>query len=62
MEMTRGNFLRHALAAAGVLALASKKANAQTPPPAQPAGPPKPPPPSAVSPAPTVPPDPAESA
>ncbi|HXX30397.1 MAG TPA: hypothetical protein VEJ89_06725 [Myxococcaceae bacterium] len=48
MEMTRGNFLRHTLAAAGVLALASKKANAQTPPPAQPAAAPPPPPPSAV--------------
>ncbi|HMK72327.1 MAG TPA: hypothetical protein VK454_03255 [Myxococcaceae bacterium] len=48
MEMTRGNFLRHALAAAGVLALVGKRANAQTPPAAQPAAPPKPPPPSAV--------------
>jgi hypothetical protein len=46
MEMTRGSFLRHALAAAGALALTSNKANAADAPPAKP--PPPPPPPSAV--------------
>ncbi len=48
MKMTRGNFLRHALATAGALALTSAKASADQAPPAKPATPPPPPPPSAV--------------
>jgi hypothetical protein len=48
MEMTRGNFLRHALAAAGALALTSTKARADDAAPTKPAAPPPPPPPSAV--------------
>ena len=48
MEMTRGSFLRHALAAAGAVALtSSSKASADDAAPAKPAAPP-PPPPSAV--------------
>jgi hypothetical protein len=46
MEMTRGSFLRHALAAAGVVALTSStKARADDAAPAKPAAPPPPPPP-----------------
>jgi hypothetical protein len=48
MEMTRGNFLRHALAAAGALALTSTKASADDAAPAKPTAGPPPPPPSAV--------------
>jgi hypothetical protein len=48
MEMTRGSFLRHALAAAGAVALTSTRAIADEVPPAKPAAPPPPPPPSAV--------------
>src|SRR5277367_6810817 len=50
MEMTRGSFLRHALAAAGAVALtSSSRANADDAAPAKPAAPPPaPPPPSAV--------------
>jgi intracellular sulfur oxidation DsrE/DsrF family protein len=48
MEMTRGSFLRHALAAAGAVALTSTKARADQGAPAKPAAPPPPPPPAAV--------------
>ncbi len=49
MEMTRGSFLRHALAAAGAVALTSSRASAADAPTAKPAAtPPPPPPPSAV--------------
>jgi hypothetical protein len=48
MEMTRGSFLRHALAAAGAVALTSTRALADDVPPAKPSAPPPPPPPSAV--------------
>jgi len=47
MEMTRGSFLRHALAAAGAVALTSSRARADEAAPAKPAAAP-PPPPSAV--------------
>ncbi len=48
MEMTRGSFLRHALAAAGAVALTSTRASAADAPAAKPAAPPPPPPPSAL--------------